>query len=111
MFNAVMTINDVALNIECFTRVIRRLRQCFQATGRIQDRPVSGRPRVTTRAQELDRFIRNTHPRNCFETATATGTCKTSVNLPKLSAIAFASMECKDDANELIVFGLGTYEG
>ena len=40
------------------------------ATGRTEDRPRSGRPLVTTRGQ--DRYIRNTHPRNRFQTATTT---------------------------------------
>ena len=68
MLNAGLTTNTVAMNIGCSTRTIRHLRQRFQATGRTEDRPRSGRLRVTTR----DRYIRNTHPHNCFKTATAT---------------------------------------
>ena len=34
VLNAGMTMNAVAMNIACFTRAIRHLRQCFQATGR-----------------------------------------------------------------------------
>ena len=70
MLNAGMTMNAVALNIRCSIRVIRHLRQRFQATGRKEDRPRSGRPRFTTRGQ--DRYIRNSHLRNRFQTATAT---------------------------------------
>ena len=46
------------------------LRQRFQATGRTEHQPGSGRPRVTMRCQ--DRYIRNIHQRNCFQTATPT---------------------------------------
>ena len=62
MLNAGMTMNAVALNIRCSTRVIRHIRQRFQATGRKEDRPRSGQ----------DRYIRNSHLRNRFQTATAT---------------------------------------
>ena len=51
------------------TRATRHLRQRFQATGRKEDRPRSGRPRVATLGQ--DRYIRNTHLRNRFQTSTA----------------------------------------
>ena len=70
MLNAILTKNAVAMNIGCFTRAIRHLRQRFQATGSTEDRPRSGRPRVTTRDQ--DQYIRNTKLHNCFKTATAT---------------------------------------
>ena len=68
--NAVMTMNVVAMKTGCTTRAFRYLRQRFQATGLTEDRPRSGRPRVTTRS--LDRYIRNSHLRNRFQAATAT---------------------------------------
>ena len=71
MLHAGMTMNAVAMNIRCSTRAIRHLRQCYQVTGRTEDRPRSRRPRVTTRGQ--DSYIWNTHLRNRFQTATATG--------------------------------------
>jgi transposase len=52
MFNAGMTMNAVAMNIGCSTRAIRHLRQRFQATGCTEDGSRSGRPYVTTRAQD-----------------------------------------------------------
>ena len=52
MLNAGMVINVVAVNIRCSTRAIRHLTQRFQATWRTEDRPRSGRPRVTTRGQD-----------------------------------------------------------
>ena len=70
MLNAGMTMNAVAMVIGCCTFVIRHLRQRFQATKRTEDRPHSARPRVTTHAQ--NRYIRNTHLHNRFQTATAT---------------------------------------
>ena len=59
MLNVGMTMNSVAMNIGCSTRAFRHLRQRFQATGRTEDRPRSGSPRVTTRGQ--GRYIRNMH--------------------------------------------------
>ena len=67
MLNTSMTMNAVAMNIGCSTRAIRHQR--FQATWRTEDRPRSGRQQVTTRGQ--DRYIRNTHLRNRFQSAAA----------------------------------------
>ena len=49
---------------------ISRLVQRLRATGRLTDRPRSGRPRVTTQRQ--DRHIRLVHLRNRLRTATET---------------------------------------
>ena len=70
MLNAGMTMNAVAINTGCCIREIRHPRQVFQATGHKKDRSRGGRPRVTTHDQE--RYIRNTHLRNRFQTATIT---------------------------------------
>ena len=43
---------DVARAIKCNVRTVRHLRQHYRETGRIADRPHSGRPRVTTPAQD-----------------------------------------------------------
>ena len=67
--HAIGTLN-AGMNTGCVTRAIRHLRQRFQATGRMEYRSRSGRPRVMTRCQ--DRYIRNTHLHNRFQTATAT---------------------------------------
>ena len=45
MLNVGTKINAVAMNIECSTRAIRHLRQRFQATGHMEDRPRDARPR------------------------------------------------------------------
>ena len=84
MLNAGMTMDAVAMNIGCSTRAIRRLRQRFQTTGHTEDRPRSGRPYVTTRDQ--DRYIRNTHLRNCFQTATATAANTPGTHNNRISA-------------------------
>ena len=55
MLNAGMTMNAVAMNTGCSTRAIRHLRQRFQATGRTEDRPRSGRTRVSKLGQ--NRYI------------------------------------------------------
>ena len=84
MFNAGMTMNTVAMNIGFSTRAIRHLRQCFQKTGRTEDRPRNGRPCVTTRGQ--NRYYRNTHQRNRFQTATATAANTHDMNNNRISA-------------------------
>ena len=48
-----MTMTAVAMNIGCSTRAIRHLRQCFQATGRTEDRPRRGRTEEHPPAQSL----------------------------------------------------------
>jgi transposase-like protein len=55
MLQGDMRIADVARAINCNVRTVRYLRQHYRETGRTADRPRSGRPRVTTPAQ--DRYI------------------------------------------------------
>ena len=55
---------DVARFFNITQSTISRLWSRFQATNSANDRPRSGRPRVTTRAQ--DRYIRLRHLRNRF---------------------------------------------
>ena len=45
----------VARAINCTVCTMRLLRQCYRETGRTADSPRSGRPRVTTPAQ--DRYV------------------------------------------------------
>ena len=59
----------VALNVHLAT--IYRLQQRFTATGVTDDRPRTGRPRVTTQRQ--DRHIFRHHVRDRFQTANETG--------------------------------------
>ena len=60
---------DVAQQFGEHESTISRLVQRLRATGRLTDRPRSGRPRVTTQRQ--DRRIRLVHLRNRLRTATA----------------------------------------
>ncbi|KAL1265725.1 hypothetical protein QQF64_003752 [Cirrhinus molitorella] len=59
MLQGGMRTADVARAINCHVRTVRRLRQHYRETGRTADHPRSGRPRVTTPAQ--DRYIRISH--------------------------------------------------
>ena len=68
--NAGKTMNAVAINIGCSTHAVWHLRQRFQATGHMENRPRSGRPHV--RMLGKDCYIWNTHMRNGFQTARAT---------------------------------------
>ena len=59
MLQGGMRTADEARAINCNVRTVRRLRQRYRETGRIADRPRSGRPRITTPAQ--DRYIQTSH--------------------------------------------------
>ena len=52
MLQGGMRTADVAREINCNVRTERRLRQRYNETGRTADRPRSGRPGVTTPAQD-----------------------------------------------------------
>uniref|UniRef100_A0A673WVV0 Tc1-like transposase DDE domain-containing protein n=1 Tax=Salmo trutta TaxID=8032 RepID=A0A673WVV0_SALTR len=75
---------DVARAINCNVRTVRRLRQRNMETGRIADRPRSGRPRVTTPAQ--DRYIRTSHLRDRYRMATTTARVTPGTHNPSISA-------------------------
>uniref|UniRef100_A0A673ZUK7 Transposase Tc1-like domain-containing protein n=1 Tax=Salmo trutta TaxID=8032 RepID=A0A673ZUK7_SALTR len=60
MLQGGMRTTDVAREINCNVCTVRRLRQRYRETGRTAD--CSGRPRVTTPAQ--DRYIRTSHLRD-----------------------------------------------
>ena len=62
--------HDVAQQFGVYESTISRLVQRLRATGRLTDRPRSGRPRVTTQRQ--DRRVRLVHLRNRLRTATET---------------------------------------
>ncbi|KAG2469574.1 HSF4 protein, partial [Polypterus senegalus] len=62
MLQGGMRTADVARAINCHVRTVRRLRQRYRETGRTADHPRSGKPRVTTPAQ--DRYIRISHLRD-----------------------------------------------
>uniref|UniRef100_A0A674C2M4 Transposase Tc1-like domain-containing protein n=1 Tax=Salmo trutta TaxID=8032 RepID=A0A674C2M4_SALTR len=75
---------DVARAINCNVSTVRRLRQCYRETGRTADRPHSGRPCVTTPAQ--DRYIRTSHLRDRYRMATTTVRVTPGTHNPSISA-------------------------
>ena len=70
MLQGGMRTADVARAINCNVRTVRCRRQSYRETGRTADRPRSGRPRVTTPAQ--DRYIQTSHLRDRYRMATTT---------------------------------------
>ncbi|XP_071264891.1 uncharacterized protein, partial [Salvelinus alpinus] len=75
---------DVARAIYCNVRAVRHLTQRYRDTGRTADRPRSGRPRVTTPAQ--DRYIRTSHLRDRYRMATTTARVTPRTHNPSISA-------------------------
>ena len=71
MLNAGMSATVVSRHFSCTRKTIERLRRRFRVTGNVADRPRSGRPRVTTAAD--DRYIVLQHLRNRRLTEAATG--------------------------------------
>ena len=70
MLNTGTSVTDVARVMGCSRRTIHDLRTRLQQTGTSADRPRSGRPRVTTHAEDRQIVLR--HLRNRFLTATFT---------------------------------------
>ena len=70
MLQGGMRTADMARAINCKVRTVRCLRQRYRETGRTADRPHSGRPHVTTPAQ--DWYIRRSHLRDSYRMATTT---------------------------------------
>ena len=70
MLRAGISTREVARLFNCHQSTVVRLRQRFQTTNNVSDRPRPGQPRVTTDQQ--DRHIRLQHLRNRFKTAAST---------------------------------------
>nr|ACI68988.1 Transposable element Tc1 transposase [Salmo salar] len=75
---------DVARAINRNVRTVRHLRQRYRETGWTADHPRSGRPRVTTPAQ--DRYIRTSHLRDRYRMATTTARVTPGMHNPSISA-------------------------
>uniref|UniRef100_A0A8C7DNR2 Transposable element Tc1 transposase n=1 Tax=Oncorhynchus kisutch TaxID=8019 RepID=A0A8C7DNR2_ONCKI len=75
---------DVARATNCNVCTVRRLRQCYRETGETADCPRSGRPRVTTPAQ--DRYIRTSHLQDRYRMATTTARVTPGKHNPSISA-------------------------
>lgn len=84
MLDAGMSAVDVAAAVGASAQAVRNLRRRFRQTGSTDDLPRSGRPRVTTRAQ--DRYILNQHLRNRFLTATRTAAATPGTHNNRISA-------------------------
>jgi transposase len=84
MLQGGMRTADVAKAINCNVRTVRRLRQHYRETRRTADRPCSGRPRVTTSAQ--DRYIQKSHLRDRYRMATTTARVTPETPNPSISA-------------------------
>jgi transposase len=80
---------DVSRAINYNVRTVRRLRQRYRETGRGADCPRSGRPRVTTPAQ--DRYIRTSHLRDSYRMATTTARVTPGTHNPSITAQAVYS--------------------
>ena len=77
---------DVPEPVSTIERLVRRLRE----TGRVADRPRSGRPRVTSQRQ--DRAIRLAHLRNRHLTATETAVNTVGSHNHRIHPIGCASL-------------------
>uniref|UniRef100_A0A673ZCS1 Tc1-like transposase DDE domain-containing protein n=1 Tax=Salmo trutta TaxID=8032 RepID=A0A673ZCS1_SALTR len=84
MLQGGMRTANVAKAINCNVLTVRRLRQRYWETGRTADHPRSGRPRVTTPAQ--DRYIRTSHLRDRYRMATTTARVTPGAHNPSISA-------------------------
>ena len=75
---------EIAVQVGSSVQAVRSLRRRFVQTGRTEDLRRSGRPRVTTPAQ--DRIILNQQLRNRFLTATATASVTPGTHDHRISA-------------------------
>uniref|UniRef100_A0AAZ3QCE1 Transposase Tc1-like domain-containing protein n=1 Tax=Oncorhynchus tshawytscha TaxID=74940 RepID=A0AAZ3QCE1_ONCTS len=75
---------DVARAKHGHVCTVRRLRQHYRETGWTADRPRSGRPRITTPAQ--DRYIRTSPLRERYRMATTTARVTPGTHNPSISA-------------------------
>ena len=84
MLQGGMRTADVARAINCNVRSVRCLRQRCRETERTARCPRSGRPRVTTHAQ--DRYIRTSHLQDRYRMATTTARFTLGTHNPSISA-------------------------
>uniref|UniRef100_A0AAZ3P7V0 Transposase Tc1-like domain-containing protein n=1 Tax=Oncorhynchus tshawytscha TaxID=74940 RepID=A0AAZ3P7V0_ONCTS len=84
MLQGALRTADVARAINCNVCTVRRLRQHYKETGRTADCPRSGRPHVTTPAQ--DQYIRTSHLRDRYRMATTTARVTPGTHNSSISA-------------------------
>ena len=86
MLRAGISTREVARLFNCHQSTVVRLRQRFQTTNNVSDRPRPGQPRVTTDQQ--DRHIRLQHLHNRFKTAASTARETQGRHNPRISSAA-----------------------
>uniref|UniRef100_A0AAZ3SCD2 Transposase Tc1-like domain-containing protein n=1 Tax=Oncorhynchus tshawytscha TaxID=74940 RepID=A0AAZ3SCD2_ONCTS len=84
MLQGGMRTADMARAINCYVRTVRRKKQRYRETRWTADSPRSGRPCVTTPAQ--DRYIRTSHLRGRNRMATTTARVTPGTHNPSISA-------------------------
>ena len=84
MLQGGMRTADVARAINCNVCTLRHLRQRYRETGRAADCLRSGRPRLTTSAQ--DQYIGTSHLQDRYRMATTTGQVTPGMHNPSISA-------------------------
>ena len=75
---------DVARAINCHVRTVKRLRLHYRERGRTADHPRSGRPRVTTPAE--DQYIRTSQLQDRYRMGTTTARVTPGMHNPSISA-------------------------
>ena len=70
MLRAGMPLNDIATHFTVCKKIIQRMAHRYNLIGEVKDRARSGRPRITTQAE--DRRIRTAHLREGTRTASKT---------------------------------------
>jgi hypothetical protein len=86
MLQGGMRTADVARAINCNVRTVRRLRQSYRETGKTAR---SGRPRVTTSAQDC--YIRTSHLPDRYRMATTIRSDRTGIKCSSLTSCGFVS--------------------
>ena len=84
MLEAGASTEEVSLQAELSVQAVRSLRRQFVQMGSTEDLPHSGRPRVTTPAQ--DGYILNQHLRNGFLIVMATASVTPGAHNPRISS-------------------------
>ena len=93
MLNAGMSATVALRHFGCTVKTIQLLQKWFRVTGNFDDHPQSGRPQVTTAAD--DRYIVLQHLRNSHPTAAATVTVWfSSTNCQKLIETKCSTYSC-----------------
>ena len=91
--DAGMRSREVARRFHTSHQTINRILQRYRQTGQFKDMPRSGRPKVTTRAE--DRYIATTVARNHFVTGPQTRRRLYAVRGPGARPVSVQAVPCK----------------